>query len=379
MQAKKTLLFNVSGHGKLSIDRIGGVEKVVLQAIQSLKKSYTIKLFGDFPWAPKDIEVVPFSRRMGGSIKHLFSIIKYFLAGFSKILKIDADLVIYTHQRNQLLSVLYCKKKKVPLLGWELDHDPWVGRVTLVKRLYRRLVRNADRLMSMSEEQKKRIASSGIPSDKINVLYQGIDTDRYRPTTNNERENYILYTAKFLPRKNQLNLLKAFDQLKNDYPSLKLVLVGPKSGGFTGNRARITDYYEECKAYIQENLAGRVIHYEDIAEEKLISLLQHALIYCMPSTEEGFGMSLLEGMASGCPCVVNNVAPLTEVIGDAGILVDANNLDSIAVALKKLLDNEKLRAELGEKARKRAITVFSEEVFAKKLKSNIIQLLKWRK
>ena len=373
MKTKKTILFNVSGHGKLSKDRIGGVEKVVLQATESLKNEYKIKLFGDFPWAPKDIEVIPFSKRMGGSLKHLPSMSLYMLQGLPRMLKVDADAVIYTHQRNQLISIFYSKLKKKPLLGWELDHDPWVEPATAVKNLYRKLARNADLLASMSEEQKKRIVKSGIPAKKVNVIYQGIDANRYKPSA--EKEKYILYVAKFLPRKNQLNLLKAFKLINDAHPEMRLVLVGPKSGGYTGNKLRTTDYYEECKSFIQQNLTGAVIHYEDISEEKLISLFQHALLYCMPSTEEGFGMSLLEAMAAGCACIVNNVAPLTEVIGDAGVLVNANRYTDLADAMKKIIENEGLRQSLQEKARNRAREVFSARAFGRKMTTTIEKLL----
>lgn len=375
MHSKKTVLINVSGHGRLDIERIGGVEKVVLQAISGLTKSTNVVLFGDFPWATQSVKVVSFSKRMGGSLKHVLGIFSYLITGLTRIKKLESNIVIYTHQRNQLLSILYSRIKRVPLIAWELDHDPWVGKKSLIKALYQRLLRNASAVISMSKEQKSRISASGYPEDKIHVVYQGLDTKRYAPSVKKTHLKYILYVAKFLPRKNQLNLLKAFSQIKNLFPDLKLVLVGPKSGGYTGNKDRVSDYYKECSSFIKDHLRNRVTHYEDLSEDQLISCLQNASIYCMPSNEEGFGLSLLEAMSCGQACVVNNISPLTEVIGDTGILVDANSPSAIANAIKEVLSNGALRTDLCTKARSRAVYVFSDKVFEAKLKKIIYQAI----
>jgi|GEM_PF-908686 len=377
MKAKKTILFNVSGHGHLLPDRIGGVEKVVLEAVKALKNDYNIVLFGDFPWTPKGVTVIPFYGRMGGSIKHAVNIVSYLGVGLRKIKTINSDLIISTHQRNQLLSYFYARSKKVPFISWELDHDPWVEPMTPIKKLYHYFARKPVLTLSMSEEQRQRIIRSGRPGNTIKVLYQGIDTAYYCPARSKKiiGNDYVLYVAKFLPRKNQLNLLKAFKLMLKQHPALKLVLVGPKSGGYTGSRTRVTSYYEECKAYIVENLKGRVVHYEDITEDALVKLYQQALVYCMPSTEEGFGMTLLEAMSCGCACVVNNVAPMTEVIGSAGVLVEATRPSHIAAALRKIIGDSKLRLNLRQSARKRALKMFSITAFSNSLKKNIDAVL----
>lgn len=365
---KKTILFNVSGHGRINKERIGGVEKVVLEAITSLKKHYDIILFGDFPWAPKGVKVIPFYGRMGGSIKHAINITQYLSVGLRKIKAIHADLIVSTHQRNQLLSYLYSKSCKIPFVSWELDHDPWVKPLTPAKKIYRYFAKKPTLTIAMSEEQRQRIIRSGKQCSTIKVVYQGIDTSYYTPVRNAQRDNYILYVAKFLTRKNHLELLKAFEVLNKTHPELRLVLVGPKSGGYTGSKLRVTQYYDKCQSFIVNNLKGKVVHYEDISEDELIKLYQLAMVYCMPSCEEGFGLTLLEAMSCGCACVVNKIAPLTEVIGKAGLLVNANSHENIAVALNKIVEDDSLRASLQAKARSRALKVFSQDRFASILK-----------
>jgi glycosyltransferase involved in cell wall biosynthesis len=81
-------------------------------------------------------------------------------------------------------------------------------------------------------------------------------------------------------------------------------------------------------------------------------------IFLFPSYYEGFGVANVEAMATGTPVIVNDIPVLREVVGDAGLFVDATEPRQLADAIRELYDNPELRERLGEKARKRARTHF---------------------
>jgi len=204
------------------------------------------------------------------------------------------------------------------------------------------------------------------------VIYNAIDTERYRPMKSfvdaDNKKPYILYVAKMAPHKNQLILLKAFKILIEKGYDINLVLVGPKRAGFTS--AKVSEYYKECRDFINtNNLSKSVIFKEDVSQEDLIGIYQNAEVFVHPSIEEGFGLVLLEAMSCGLSCVVNNIKPLTEVIGDAGILSDGNDPKRLAEDIEKLINDENLRMILGKKARERAEKLFSWNIIGEQIDS----------
>ena len=91
-----------------------------------------------------------------------------------------------------------------------------------------------------------------------------------------------------------------------------------------------------------------------VTDEDLAALYQACTVFCYPSLYEGFGLPLLEAMASGAACVTSSVSSLPEVGGDAVVYVEPTSVDEIRTALEGLLASEQRRTELGTAARRRA-------------------------
>lgn len=157
------------------------------------------------------------------------------------------------------------------------------------------------------------------------------------------RGEYLFCLSTLEPRKNQARLIKAFQLVREKYPSLQLVLGGRTGWG---------DINTQSQGVV---LAGF------IPDADLPALYSGCLAYVLPSLYEGFSLSHLQAMACGASVVGSNTSSMPEVIGHAGVLVDPESVESIAVGIIKAIQN---KAELGVKAIKRA-SIFSWEETAK--------------
>ncbi len=362
------ILINIVGLKPLYYQKGGAIQKLVGYLVKDLKKEHKIIVVGQTAKKIKGIELISQEKKFYDAT--LFGFILEGIRGFLKICSQSTEIIISTHPSNFFASFLYSKLKKKPLIAWEMDHNFWVGQETMVKKAFRFLVSRADKVITLSQIQKKRIIKSGVKPEKIVVIRGSIDTKKFIPS-NLRKKRYIISVGKFIESKNQLTLLQAFQKLirQKEFANFKLYLIGPKSGAYTDSSTKRSDYYRQCFQYIQRTgLKKQVRFYQDITEKDLIRLYQQAALFVFPSQEEALGLSLLEAMACGCPCVANNIEPLSEILADAGKLVDAVNTNVLAEEIEKLLTNQQLANRLARLARKRAVSQFNTKVINKKFK-----------
>lgn len=141
--------------------------------------------------------------------------------------------------------------------------------------------------------------------------------------------DYLLYVGTLQPRKNLIRLIEAFGRLK----------VGPRQLVIVGKKGWL---YDEIFSKVKElGLTSRVIFTGFVPDEELPAFYQSAACFVLVSLYEGFGLPILEAMQYGCPVVASNVSSLPEVVGNAGILVDPENVADIAAGIKKAIKNRK--------------------------------------
>lgn len=157
-------------------------------------------------------------------------------------------------------------------------------------------------------------------------------------------EQFLLYVGTLEPRKNLRRLVKAFGRLKEMGLPHKLVLAGPRGWSMDGFQEQI----EELK------LGDSVLMLGYIPDEDLPSLYSLATVFVFPSIYEGFGLPPLEAMACGTPVLSSRNSSLAEICGDAAVLVDPLNEESLLDGLRQVLESKELQAQLGEIGRKRA-------------------------
>ena len=156
---------------------------------------------------------------------------------------------------------------------------------------------------------------------------------------------YVLYVGYIEPRKNLTRLVRAFSQLvKREGIVHELVIVGYRYWGYDELDLALSDL----------EYADRVRFLDHVDDAIVPALYQGASAFALPSLFEGFGIPLVEAMASGTPVVTSNVTSLPEVVGDAGVLVNPHSVDSIADGLGVVLLDGQLRHDLIEKGYRRA-------------------------
>ena len=168
---------------------------------------------------------------------------------------------------------------------------------------------------------------------------------------------YFLFVSTLEPRKNLTRLLQAYDSLPLSIKGkMKLVIVGGKGWGEVNLLDTITQLdLTECVKVL-----GRV------DDTVLATLYTNAQFLVMPSLYEGFGLPLVEAMSYGTPVLTANNSSMSEVTGNAGLLVDALDVDSIADGLQEMITNNELRERLAKNAKLNA-SRFSWDESAKKL------------
>jgi len=226
----------------------------------------------------------------------------------------------------------------------------------------RRLVwvkKEVDRVIAVSEATKKDLIEHGFNEEKIRVIYEAPDPI-FRPASKVAVErlkktykiagSYILVVGTS-PRKNTDRILKAYRAVK--MPGLTLVIVGDSTR---------SDYEADGALRV-----GR------IDDEELATFYSGAEALIYPSLYEGFGLSIVQAFASGCPVVTSNISSMPEVAGDAAVLVDPYSVESIAEGIKDALENREGLIQKGlkrvkefswEKTARETLEVYKEALFS---------------
>lgn len=169
---------------------------------------------------------------------------------------------------------------------------------------------------------------TGIDLAKIHVCHHGVEAGVFSPAADGRRDRYLLHVSNNEPRKNLHRIVRAFRRL-SETSDVKLLLKLPK------DQARYFDGLTGVKV-----IAGM------LSTEQLAELYRRALGFVFPSLYEGFGMPILEAMASGCPVITSNVTACPEVAGNAALIVDPRDEDALYHAMATLVNDADKRDQL---------------------------------
>lgn len=192
------------------------------------------------------------------------------------------------------------------------------------------------------------------------VIYNGVDTSRFGKVTAS-REPFVLFVGGMESRKGLEFAIQALEILVKNGRDLKLIAIARPGIKGVESRAWFDHLIERC------GLVGKVQIHELIDDDELNRLYATASIFFLPTRMEGWGISIMEAMASGCPVVSTPVGGVTELVhsGENGLLVPVGDVHGFAEAIDRLLDDSVLRDRLCAAA-KETVKGFSWDVSAEK-------------
>jgi glycosyltransferase involved in cell wall biosynthesis len=285
----------------------------------------------------KGMEVIPL--RMKGKPVSILDPIRFWV----KTMQIPINAIIFSPGFN---APIFCKQNFYFIVH-DLNHIDRPENTNFLKKIYYNLIlkracRFAKKVFTVSEFSKSRILDwTKVSNDKVVNIGNGVDIS-FNP--NGEKYplafEYFLCVSNRKLHKNELRILQAFAKADLN-KKIKLVFTGMENEDLTN---------EINKLGIRERIhfTGR------LAEQDLPKIYRGAIALLFPSLYEGFGLPVLEAMASGIPVLSSNSTSLKEISGDAAILVNPESVDEIQDGIEKLFQDANLRKNLVEKGFKLA-------------------------
>lgn len=277
----------------------------------------------------------------------------------------DFDLVFSMNSKSGLLAMVVAFITRVPRRVHCFTGQVWVTKRGWVRRLLKGMdwlvARCATEVLTDSPSQRDFLVAEGVVRlERIRVLADGsivgVDLCRFRPSPDRRAEvrralsisehvPMLLYVGRLKREKGVVDLLDAFSRLRQLWPELGLLMVGPDDEGLD----------EQCRRTPGVFRCGYTPAVEDY--------MAAADIYCLPSYREGFGLVLVEAGAVGLPVVASRIYGITDAVvdGQTGLLHKPGDVSDLASKIEILLTNSELRCRLGENGRKRAANLFSTE------------------
>ncbi len=231
---------------------------------------------------------------------------------------------------------------------WESDP---IRTMVYAQAFFDRLnMQQADRVTAGSAYAKAQIVSLyGIPAEKVQVVPHGMITPTWLPMVDAEARQpndhpIVLAVGKLYPRKRLAVLLRAVPLLTEEFPDLEVRIVG--NGLEWDSLHQLAD---------ELDITAHLTWLSHLADDAAFAReWRQADVFCHPSSQESFGYVYLEAMTLGKPIVAANASAAPEVIGEAGLLVEAENPAAFAEGIRRFLRDAELRAEYSRRARVRA-------------------------
>jgi len=280
--------------------------------------------------------------------------------------------VVHIHNEHAATSLYYTilrSHRKIPLVATchgQLKFDNFAKDLT--ERVYNRIVgsrvlRKADKVIALSNSDKKYLISLGVPLEEISVIPNGVDLAKYNFQQDDrpksllfDGKQVVLFVGPLLKRKGPQILVRAIPLIIRGHSDVVFVFVGK------GN------FKEETKKLAKRLDVKQYTYFTGyLSDGQLDYLYRRSDVFVLPSISEGLPYTVLDALAFSKPIVSTSLPSLKEYLGTSALLVPPRDFEALAHAVTSLLDDEGLCRALGVKGHRLVETYFRWDVVVEKV------------
>ena len=286
--------------------------------------------------------------------------------------KID---IVHTHNENVALAAIIVNKLRrnnaitvyTPFSAYGLTKFSWRKRLIYFAEIP--TLKWIDHIIASTPSVKQWMVSEFNldPAKITQIRAGGTDLDEIESFLSHKegachRSNIVLCTGGIMERKNQFTAVKAMSKVVVAHPEVKLVFTGPFSQ---------LSYFNSIQSFITENDLSSYVEFKgEVTKQELYSLYSDATLFLFPTTAEVDPAVLREALAFGLPVIASNIEPIVDMASQeegSAILLDPYDVDGIAEAVIRLLEDSTLRQSMSQKAKKLGQTLSYENIAAQTL------------
>jgi glycosyltransferase involved in cell wall biosynthesis len=265
----------------------------------------------------------------------------------------DAD-VVHAHSHLYFLSNLAAvvgRFDETPLVVtnhglFSTTAPEWIQRV-FIPTVARYTYNSADCVLCYSETDRELLREYNVTAP-VEIVRNGVDCRQFTPGDRSRRRWELLYAGRVAEGKNLGTLLEAVAELATEYPDLGLRIVGDGPDR--------SQYETRCR---ELGIADRVTFVGEVSYDEMPRFYRESTAFVLPSTREGLPRTVLEAMACETPVVTAALPQLESIASTGGMTVEPSTAGGFAQAIRRLLDDESLRRDLGERGRRHVVDEYS--------------------
>ncbi|OGH14308.1 MAG: hypothetical protein A2687_01630 [Candidatus Levybacteria bacterium RIFCSPHIGHO2_01_FULL_38_26] len=298
----------------------------------------------------ESVDGVEIIREGNPDARHLWNSVHFkAFINYKRKFKGNFDVVIDEIHGLPFFTPLYVKEKKIALICevagglWYKMYGSIFGSIgRLVEIIYLKLFYQQLHFLTISNSTKHDLISNGIKESYIHVIPMGVKLPNYKRSILKEKAPTLLVVGRLSKPKGIEDAIKVLEYVLKFMPSARLWIVGRGEAEYTNYLKKITS---------DKGLENKVVFYGYVSEDEKFSLMSRAHLLLVPSTKEGFGLTIPEAGFAGTLSIVYKVSGLRDIVeeGVNGIIVNKDPL-SMGKAVVEILSDKKKYAEIRKNA-----------------------------